>query len=77
MELLRAAYHHDGQGDGEHTAFPTSQPASDYQGSYLGGHVPVILVLLPMVIVLANHGRFFHIYLLMVVVMVVLVVLVL
>ena len=73
MELLRAAYHHDGQGDGEHTAFPTSQPASDHQGSYLGGHVPVILVLVPMVMVLANHGRFFHIYLLMVVVMVVLV----
>ena len=59
MELLRAAYHHDGQGDGEHTAFPTSQPASDYQGSYWGGHVPVILVLVPMVMVLANHGRFF------------------
>ena len=34
------------------------------------GHVPVILVLVPMVMVLANHGRFFHIYLLMVVVVV-------
>ena len=54
-----------------------SQPAPDHQGSYWGGHVPVILVLVPMVMVLANHGRFFHIYLLMVVVMVVLVVLVL
>ena len=56
MELLRAAYYHHGQDDGEHTAFPTSQPASDHQGSYLGGHVPVILVLVPMVMVLANHG---------------------
>ena len=53
MELLRAAYHHDGQGDGEHTAFPTSQPSSDHQGSYWGGHVPVILVLVPMV---NGHG---------------------